>query len=71
MAKKSKEHLITEAAEVHSNLNAFSIVVALLEGGHVTAPSYRAAARIIKICKDEQQRCLRRYDRIADRIVRG
>ncbi len=58
-----KDHT-EEAARAHSTLNTFAAIVALLESGLVYCPeAYKAADRITKIAKDEQQRMLRRYDR--------
>jgi len=57
------EHPAKNAAEALSDLNTFGIIVSILEGGHIHSPSHAAASRIIKICLDEQQRCLGRYDR--------
>lgn len=53
-----------EAARAHSDLNIFAVVVSILEGGHLYLPtSRRAANKVIRICKDEQQKRLRDYDR--------
>ncbi len=58
-----KAKIIKEAAHAHSDLNMFAIIVSLLEGGHVYRPeSHPAAEKIIKICKAEQQKCLRAHD---------
>ena len=55
---------IKTAAKAHSDLNTFASVVTILEGGHIYMPqSHTAVARIIKICKAEQQKRLRDYDR--------
>ena len=54
---------VKAAAEAMADLNTFAIVVSILEGGHIRAPSNDAAARIIKICKTEQQKRLLDYDR--------
>ena len=45
------------------DLNTFAAVVTILEGGHLHAVSFAAADRIIKICKREQAKRLRDYDR--------
>ena len=57
-----KDHVIA-ASEAHCDLNIFAAVQALMENSLVTARSYTTEQRIIKICREEQQRCLRRYDR--------
>src|ERR1700730_5719063 len=54
---------IKAVAEAMSDLNTFAIVVSILENGHLHAPSYAAANRIIKICHAEEQKRLRDYDR--------
>lgn len=59
-----KVDYIKMAAEAHTNLNVFASVVSILEGGHLYgAYSDRAAQRIIKICKSEQDKCLARFDK--------
>lgn len=62
MASRKGDH-VAEAAEALSDLNIFAAVVVLLESSLNHAPTHKAGARIIKIAKEEQQRCLRRYDR--------
>ena len=52
----------SDAAKALMDLNAFAIVVSVLEGGHVHASSNEAARKIIAICKREQQRRLNDYD---------
>lgn len=61
-------HPVRLAANALSDLNVFAIVVSILEGGHTHSPSYKAAARIIAICKAEQQKRLREYDRYCERV---
>lgn len=58
---------IESAAEALSDLNTFAIVVSILEGGHVHAPSYAGAQRIINICQREQAKRLREYDRAVEK----
>jgi hypothetical protein len=57
-----KGNHIRNAAVALSDLNTFAIVVSILEGGHVHSESYKAAARIIKICKGETAKRLLDYD---------
>ena len=54
---------IEEAAQALSDLNTFAIVISTMENGHLHSPSYRAAERIITICKAEMDKRLRDYDR--------
>lgn len=58
-------NLTTEdAAHAHSDLNLFSIIVSMLEGGHLYCnENAEAAAEIIKICLHQQLICLRIYDK--------
>lgn len=56
---------IKRAAEALSDLNTFAIVATILEGGHLHAPSYDAAQKIIRICHAEEQKRLGDYDRAA------
>jgi len=50
------------AAEAHSDLIQFSVIQKICEGSDISAPSRKAAARIIAICKKEMAACLKRYD---------
>lgn len=59
---KTREQHIKDAAEAHTNLNTFAVVVSVLEGGNICGYS-AAAERIIKICLREQQLYLEKYDR--------
>ena len=59
-----------EIAKAHTRLNAFAAVVSILEGGCLPSGCHsadNAARKIIRICKDEQQRQLVRYDRLSGR----
>lgn len=60
--KKSLKENVEAAAEALSDLNTFHCVISLMEGGHLHAPSYKAAERIIKICKSEAHRRLCDYE---------
>lgn len=60
---KSKTYHIAEAARAHSTLNTFSVVVSILEGGHVYGGYNATASRVIKMCQKEMQRQLRLYDK--------
>jgi hypothetical protein len=53
---------VKEAANALSDLNIFYAVIALMDGGLVHSPSHAAAARIVKLCRSEGGRCLKRYD---------
>lgn len=61
--KRALKDKIESAAAALSDLNIFYGVIALLEGGTIHSPSYRAQERIIRICKDEGQRRIADYDR--------
>lgn len=51
------------AARALANLNAWSAVVALLEGGLLAGPHvHTATTRVIKIAETEIQKELKRYD---------
>ena len=54
---------IEAAAQALSDLNTFAVIVSIVEGGHLHAPSYAGGARIIKICRAEEAKRLREYDR--------
>lgn len=54
---------IKEAAEAHTNLSIWNVIVAILEGGNLYGGRGNVAAqRIIRICQAEQQKELARYD---------
>ena len=58
-----KRDPVRDAARAHTNLNTFASVVSILEGGHLYGRENKAASRIIAICKTEQARWLRAYDK--------
>lgn len=56
------------ACEAECNLNIFAACEAILEGGTLRGKSaHAAAAKIIKICHDEQRRQLNLYDKALSR----
>jgi hypothetical protein len=63
------QSLVREAAQAHTDLNTLYGVIALLEGGTISAARAAAVERITRICKSEAQRCLNDYDRLTARIV--
>lgn len=69
--QKKQRAAIKAAAEALSDLNTFAIVVSTLEGGHLHAPSYAGAERIIAICKREQDKRLREYDSAVAKAAGG
>ena len=70
MTKRSKDYL-KEACQAHTNLNTFAAVISILEGGHLYgAFSDAAAQKIIRICQQEQARCLTRYDAAVAALAR-
>lgn len=71
MTGKKKEELqirdlVKQAAEAHSNINAWGAVIALLEGGLFYGGEgngeYSAIGRVIKIAQIRQKINLARYD---------
>lgn len=60
---------VREAAKALADLNLFASLVALLESGLNSSATFRAADKIIIIAKDEQQKCLRRYDAACDKLI--
>jgi len=62
MTKRTPKHAET-AAKAHTDLNIFYGVIALMEGGLLSADSYGDAERIIRLCKAAGAKCLARYDR--------
>lgn len=63
MKPKAEKKLIRDAVEAHADLNVFAAVVALLEGGIVSAGAQPDDFKIIAMAQRAQQRCLARYDR--------
>lgn len=51
------------AAVAHSDLNTLYGVIALLEGGTISAECYSEVEKIIALCRAGSQKALRRYDR--------
>lgn len=52
-----------KAARHHTTLNTFASIVRILEGGTVyDEKAHGTARKIIKLCQDEEQRQLARYD---------
>jgi hypothetical protein len=66
--KKTAAQWAKEAAVARSDLNIFAAVVALLEGGTVSADANPDDFAVIKRCQSAQQRCLRRYDRALEKL---
>lgn len=62
MSYPTPSKAVDAAMRARSDLNIFAGIVAILEGGTISGGS-AAAAKIIKICKAEQQRQLRIMDR--------
>lgn len=63
---------VKRAAEAQCNLNTFYAVIGVLENGTIRGEhSQPAAQRIIKICKEQAQRELDRYDRQLAAIEQG
>lgn len=63
MKDKTRGDLAREAARAHTDLNIFAAVAAMLEGGTVSADAQPYDFRVITICQQAEQQCLRRYDR--------
>lgn len=59
---KGKRDYVVEAAEARTDLTIFHAVIAMLEGGTLSARAAPAAGRIIRQCRDAAQTCLVRYD---------
>jgi hypothetical protein len=55
---------INEAARALSDLNIFAAVQVLMESSLVSPNCRAAEARIVQICRTEQAKCLKRYDRL-------
>lgn len=68
MKRKSTKELVQDAVEAHSDLNIFGAIIAILEGGTVSARAQPDDFRIINLCQKAQTKCLRRYDRALEAL---
>ena len=59
------------AMDAHTNLTIYGAIVAILEGGTLSGNVGGAPARIIKICKAEQQRQLTLMDKAVAAAQKG
>lgn len=61
---------LEKLVRLHTNLNVFGNVIALLEGGNVYSGtgSEKAENRIIDICKQETIRLVGKYDSLLDEL---
>jgi hypothetical protein len=68
----SRSEMAERMARAHSNLNAHSSIIAILEGGHVynTGRTSDRRDEIIAICKSEMQMELRIYDRMRRALLK-
>lgn len=66
-----REDTIQNAAHAIADLTIFAAVVEIMEGALHCPESYKAASKIIKICKAEQKRRLEEYDGFVDDVVRS
>jgi hypothetical protein len=62
MKRKSKAEFLKDATEAHTDINMFAAVVAMLEGGTMSAGAQPDDFKIIALCKRAQQRCLHRFE---------
>jgi hypothetical protein len=63
MSATNYAKLAEVAAEHHSTLSVFAAVTELMEGALVYDPAaYATAQRIIRLCRQERQRQLKKYD---------
>lgn len=67
---RAKNEYVKAAVEAHADLNIFAAVVAMLEGGTVSARAQPDDFKVIALCQRAQQRCLRRYDRALAQLER-
>jgi len=59
---KKQREWCREAAIARCDLNTLYSVIAILEGGTISADCQTTINRIIKACKAESGKCLTRYD---------
>lgn len=59
---KTLKDRMHEASRAHCDLNIFYGVIALLEGGTISADADADKERIIAICRSASAKCLRRHD---------
>lgn len=56
---------LNELVELHTNINTFGSIIAILEGGCIYGgdqKTYKVAQKIIAMCKAENMRLVVRYD---------
>lgn len=66
--RSAKENAIN-GAKALSDLHMFAAVQCLMEHSLVSSRRFRSEARIVQICKAEQARCLRDYDRAVAKAI--
>lgn len=69
MKRKTKTELLKDVVEAHTDLNIFAAIVAILEGGTVSARAQPDDFKIIAMSVRAQQRCLARYDKARAALV--
>lgn len=62
---------LREAAVAHTDLNVFAAVQIMLESSLQSSLCEADARKIIKIAKEAQQKCLRRYDTAIASLRKG
>jgi hypothetical protein len=70
MRKKTLADHAKAAAKAHTDLNVFYGVIALMEGGLMSADSQSDVQRLIASCQRASAKCLARYDAALLRLSR-
>lgn len=60
--EKKQRDWAVDAAVARSDLNTLYGIIAILEGGTISARCHTTQQRIIRACKAESAKCLTRYD---------
>lgn len=68
-AVSDRAKAIRDATDAHTNLNTYASIVTILEGGHLYGGHSTTAEKIIRLCKAEQGKQLRAYDRAVAKAV--
>lgn len=63
MNQKKQKELLRALVEAHTDLTILEAVVAVLEGGTISADVQPYDFKIIDLCRKAQKKCLRRHDR--------
>jgi hypothetical protein len=71
MAKAKRDDLMAAMTEAHTDLVVFESIIAILEGGTVSARVQPYDFKVIALCKKAQQQSLKQFDRAREALRFG